>query len=150
MGTVTYPDNRVTEYIMENMIPVQLPFEARPESEEHKVSWTPTVIVLDWYGNEHHRSVGFQKPEDFVPFLILGIGKVAFDYDSFDRAIACFNQVLDEYPDSRSAPEAFYLRGVSLFKRTHDSKPLKDAYEELQRRFPQSEWTEKASPYRLL
>lgn len=150
MGAVTYPDSKTTEFIKENFIPVQLNFEAKPESDIYNVRWTPTILTLDWDGHEHHRQVGFLPPEDFIPSLLLGIGKTSFDYDSFDLAIDCFNRVLDEYPQSKAAPEAFYLRGVSLYKKTEDAKPLKDVYEGLQDRYPDSEWAEKAAPYRLL
>jgi len=150
MGAVTYPDSKVIEFVDENFVPVQLPHKAQPEADRYNVKWTPTVVILDWDGNEHHRDVGFLRPEDFVPFLMLGIGKTSFDYDQFELAIDCFNRILDEYPQSKSAPEAFYLRGVSLYKTTQDAKPLKEIYEGLHDCYPGSEWAEKAEPYRLL
>lgn len=150
MGAVTYPDSKVVEFIEENLVPIQLPHKAKPESDRYNVKWTPTILVIDWDGKEHHRSVGFLPPDDFIPFLMLGIGKASFDYDRFDLAIDCFERILKEFPQSKAAPEAFYLRGVSLYKRTEDAKPLKEAYEGLKERYPGSEWAEKAEPYRLL
>lgn len=150
MGAVSYPESKTSDFIRNNFVPVQLKYDAKPESDIYNVRWTPTILILDWDGHEHHRSMGFLPPDDFVPELMLGLGKTGFDYDSFDLAIDCFNRILEEYPHSKVAPEAFYMRGVSLYKKTEDAKPLKEAYEGLHDRYPGSEWAEKAAPYRLL
>jgi len=150
MGAVTYPDANVVDFINENFVPIQLAYDAKPESVDYNVKWTPAAIILDRDGKEHSRNVGFLTPDDFIPFMMLGMGKTSFDYDDFDLALDCFNRIMDEYPQSKSAPEAFYMRGVCLFKKTHEGKPLKEAYEELVKRYPDGEWTERASPYRLL
>lgn len=54
--------------------------------------------------------------------------------------------ILKEHSWSESAPEAIHCRGVTRYKSTHNSKPLKDAYEELVSRYPESEWTRRAYP----
>lgn len=150
MGAVTYPDQKVKDFIAENMIPVQLLNTTEPEAEQHNASWTPLFIVLDPEGKEHQRNVGFLPPEEFIPFLMLGIGKVHFDNERFEEAISCFEQVLNEYPGSASAPEAFYFRGVSRFQMSHDAERLKETYEEIRERYPKSEWAKRAEPYSLL
>lgn len=149
MGAVTYPDQKVAEFVTQMMVPLQV-LADKPLAEEFKVKWTPTIIVLDYYGKEHHRTVGFFPPEEFIPNLLLGMGKVDFDTDQFGAAIQHFDKLLAEYPKSGAAPEAIYLRGVSGYKNTHDAKPLKDAYEKLKAGYPQSEWTMRAQPYSLL
>lgn len=73
-----------------------------------------------------------------------------FDTDRFDAALANLEKLLSDYAKSHSAHEAIYLRGVSLYKNTDDPKPLKQAYEKLQENYPDSEWTKRAYPYRLL
>ena len=150
MGAVTYPNPSVVEFIEENLVPVQLRFDAEPESTDFKLRWTPTVITLDWEGQEHHRTVGFLSPEQLIPSLLLGIGKAYFDREQFGDALSAFDRLLAGYPESDSAPEAIYLSGVSRYKSTHDAKPLKEAYERLQAEYPTSEWTRRAYPYRLL
>ena len=55
-----------------------------------------------------------------------------------------------DYPKSKAAPEAIFLRGVAGYKSTHDPKPLKAAYEKLQAEYPGNEWTDRAQPYRLI
>ncbi len=149
MGAVTYPDAKVSDFIDEMLIPVQLPHDAA-EALAYNVKWTPAIFILDGDGKEHHHGVGFLAPDDFIAFLLLGIGKLHFDKDQFEPALSCFSRILDDYPESKSAPEAFYMRGVCLYKSTHDAKPLKEAYEMLHKRYPDSEWAQRASPYRLL
>jgi tetratricopeptide (TPR) repeat protein len=150
MAAVTYPDTKVIGFISESMIPVQVLFDAQPVSSDFNVKWTPTLIALDPEGIEHHRTVGFLSPDELIPSLLLGIGKIHFDTDRFDEAIDALEKLLKEYPQSDAAPEAIYVLGVSRYKSTKDPKPLKAAYEKLQAEYPESEWTKRAYPYRLL
>jgi hypothetical protein len=68
----------------------------------------------------------------------------------FSQDFNILEKLLAEYPTSDSAAEAIYLQGVSRYKKTHEAKPLKEAYERLLKDYPSSEWTKRASPYRLL
>jgi hypothetical protein len=150
MGAVTYPNPKVSKFVNERMIPLQVRFDAQPIATDFNIKWTPTIITLDSGGKEHHRTVGFLAPEELIPSLLLGIAKVHFDADQFDDALANLNQLLSEYQESDSTSEAIYLRGVCLYKSTHNPKPLKEAYEKLNARDPKGEWTKRAYPYRLL
>jgi hypothetical protein len=149
MGAVTYPDEKVADFVTRNMVPLQVEAD-KPLAVEFKVKWTPVIVVLDYFGKEHHRTVGYFPPEEFIPNLLLGMGKVDFDTEQFGDAIQHLDKLLAEYPKSGAAPEAIYLRGVCGYKGTHDARPLKDAYEKLKSEFPQSEWTMRAQPYSLL
>lgn len=150
MDAVTYPDTKVSEFLMGSMIPLRVPFDAVPLSTDFNIKWTPTLITLDPDGKEHHRIVGFVGPDEFVPSMLLGIGKVYFDIGRFDRAILNLERILNEYPSSSVVPEAVYTMGICRYKATHDTKSLKEAYETLSVRFPENEWTKRAYPYRLL
>lgn len=150
MDAVTYPAANVAEFIKKEMIPLRLQFNAQPFVTDFNVQWTPTLITLDADGKEHHRTVGFLSAEELIPSLLLGIAKCHFDQQRFNEAISSLDKLLTEYPNSDSAPEATYLRGVSKYKSTHDPKSLKGAYEQLQASYPLSEWTRRAYPYRLL
>lgn len=149
MGAVTYPNEKVAEFVMNRMVPIQVLSDS-PLANEFKVKWTPTIVVLDYYGKEHHRTVGFFPPEEFIPSMLLGMGKIDFDADQFNDAIIHFDTLLKEYPQSAAAPETIYLRGVSRYKASHDAKPLKEAYEKLKADYPASEWARRAEPYGLL
>jgi tetratricopeptide (TPR) repeat protein len=150
MDAVTYPDAQVIQFVETNVVPVRLAFDAKPESDDFKVKWTPTLIVLDTEGEEHHRTTGFLGPEELIPMIMLGMGKIKFDREVFSEALDDLNKLLEQYPKSDSAPEAIYYRGVSGYKHTHDAEPLKEAYERLQGDYPSSEWAKRAAPYRLL
>jgi hypothetical protein len=150
MDAVTYPNSKVIEFIQENMVSVRLPFDAKPESADFNVKWTPTLIVLDTDGTEHHRTTGFLAPEELIPMILLGVGKTHFDREEFEQAIASLDELLKDYSQSDSCPEAIYYRGVSQYKSSHDAAPLKQAYEKLHSEYPSSEWAKRAAPYRLL
>ncbi len=135
---------------MENVIPLRIPSDSEPFSTDFKVVWTPTIITLDAEGNEHHRTVGFFGPDELIPSIKLGIGKTYFDTGRFQEAIRTFDELLADYGASGAAPEAIYWRGVGGYKSTGDPKPLKAAYERLAAEYPDSEWTRRAYPYRLL
>ena len=132
------------------MVPIQIPFDKEPHATNFGIKWTPTIITLDSDGAEHHRTVGFLAPEELIPSLLLGMGKVYFNTDKFEEAISCFEEITKDYMKSDSAPEAIYLRGICLYKKDQNPAPLKKAYEKLHEEFPESEWTKRASPYRLL
>jgi len=150
MGAVTYPDSKDVEFINASLVPIRLPSDAQPYAADYKVKWTPNLIVLDQDGKEHHRSMGFLSPEELIPFLMLGMAKVYFDHDDFANALVLLEKVLEEYPKREAAPEALYLRGVTLYKTTGDAWKLKQAYDELASCYPESEWLKKASPYAFL
>jgi hypothetical protein len=150
MDAVTYPDEKVSDFIQTKVIPLRVSFDAQPLATDFKVKWTPTLVTLDSDGSEHHRTVGFLGPEELIPSILLGVGKSCFDTGKFDEAVASLDTILQGYARSASAPEAVFLKGVSLYKGTHNPRPLRDAYDRLQAEYPDNEWTKRAYPYRLI
>jgi hypothetical protein len=150
MDTVTYPDTKVIQFVTDHFIPLRIKSDAEPYANNFNIKWTPTLVTLAPDGKEHHRTVGFLGPEELIPSLLLGEAKYHFDNDCFDPALKCLGQVVQQYATSDSVAEAIFLTGVCQYKRTHDAKPLKAAYEQLAAKFPASEWTKRAYPYRLL
>lgn len=131
------------------VVPLRVQADA-PLAAEFRVTWTPTLVTLDFYGKEHHRTVGFLPPDELIPSLELGKARVDFDDGQYNDAIIHLDRLLRLYPASGSAPEAVFLRGVSRYKSSHDAKPLKEAYEKLAAEYPESEWAKRAHPYSLL
>lgn len=150
MDTVTYPTTNVIDFISSRMVPLRVAADALPISKDFRVTWTPTIVVLDHYGTEHQRTIGFLPPEELVPSLILGIGKADFNNGDYNDAILRMNEIINQHPDSAVAPEAVYLRGVCRYKTSHDAAGLKEAYETLSSRYRASEWAKRAHPYSLL
>jgi tetratricopeptide (TPR) repeat protein len=150
MEAVTFPDPKVVATIHENVVPLRLPHNHQPLADQFKVKRTPHLIFLDGEGQEHHRITGFMAPEELIASLLLGNGKVFFDHEDFEIALRFLETLLRDYPKSGAAPEAIFIRGVCLYKTSHQTKPLKEAYEKLRADYPESEWTKRAFPYRLL
>jgi len=150
MGAVTFPDAKVIAFIKQNVIPIRLPHDHKPLAEQFQVKWTPALVTLDMEGKEHHRTVGFLSPEELIPSLLLGKAKIDFDHEDFGKALVTLEDLLKDYPKSGAAPEAIFLRGVCGYKSTHNPKALKEAYEKLAKDYPDSEWTKRAYPYRLI
>ncbi|OQX12548.1 MAG: hypothetical protein BWK76_17470 [Desulfobulbaceae bacterium A2] len=150
MDAVSYPDSGVVRLIEKHFIPLRIRSDSEPHPKRFNVTWTPTLITLSPEAQEHHRTVGFLGPDELIPSLLLGLGKYHFEHDRFDEALACLEQLMTEYGRSGSAPEAVFLSGVCRYKRSHDPKPLKAAYEQLNALFPDNQWTKRAFPYRLL
>jgi len=151
LAAVTYPDSNVCASVEKNFVPLQIDFnKGKALVKRYSVKWTPTIIILDLNGNEHHRFIGFLPPEDFAAQLILGKGKTEFDLDHFEEAMQCLREVLVRYSKADAAPEAQYYLGVAKYKASHDPKELKLGLEVLQRDYPNSEWTKKAQVYSLI
>lgn len=149
MGAVTYPDEKVIEFVKNHVVPLQVLSDS-DLAKEFNVKWTPTLVTLGQGGEECHRTLGFLGPEEFIPSVMLGIAKTLFEAGLFDKAISAFDKVVDGYAESNSTPEAIYLRGVSLYKHTSDPSHLRKAFEILSAEYPDDEWTKRAYPYRLI
>jgi hypothetical protein len=150
MGAVTYPNEKVIALITENVIPLQLVSDTEPYASQFNVRWTPKIIILDPKGKEHQSTLGFMGPENFIASIELGLAKVDFDLGNIENCRRHLDKILTGLPKSSSAPEAVFLEGVTAFKISGSAEALKGAYNKLQEKYPDSEWTERASPYRLL
>lgn len=150
MDAVTFPHSAVANFLTDRVVPLRSPVGAKTLAADFRVVWTPTLIVLDYYGKEHQRTLGYLPPDEMVASLLLGIGKVGLDNDQFNEAVMQFNTLLNGYPRSAAAPEAVYLRGVARYKSSHAASALKEAYRQLQADYPANEWALRAEPFALL
>lgn len=150
MEEVTFADPDVMNFISDHLVPVRVPVSNAALLKEYRVTWTPTLLVIDYYGREHQRSVGYLPPDEAVGFLLLGMGKVSLDYGQYSEAVIQLNTLLNGCPDCAVAPEAVYLRGVARFKTSHSPEALKEIHQQLQARYPQSDWAKRATPFSLL
>jgi tetratricopeptide (TPR) repeat protein len=150
MDAVTYPDERVVEFIQKSLVPLLVAFDAKPLASDFNIKWTPTLITLGSDGREHHRTVGFLDPEGFIANALLGIGKFHFDNERHEEALALFDTIIADFGKSDVTAETVFLQGVARYKKSGDPAPLKTAYETLTEKYPDSEWTKRAYPYRLL
>ena len=150
MGAVTYPDEKAAKFIDLNFIPVQIPTSNAALMEKYVVKWTHTLLVLDADGREHYRAVGFFTPDELIASFMVGKGHWYLDTQQFSEAKAMFEEVQAVYPESEAAAEAIFFNGVNRYNMTHDPKVLRESYEALTVKFPQSMWTKQAAHYRLI
>ena len=148
MDAVTYPTPAVIDFIQRNMIPLRVQSNNETLGLKFKIKWTPTLITLDKDGNEHYRTVGFLRPEALLASLALATGRTHLDQGEYRQAISDFDKLLATASKSDFTAEAIYFRGVARYKLTNDLKSLKEAYDKLSEEYPNSEWTERAGPYR--
>lgn len=150
MDEVTYGDERVIKLVSDMIVPFRVAFDAQTLSGHFNVKETPTVILLDASGIEHHRITGFISPEEFLPSILLGISKASIYRDRFSWALVVLERILMDYPKSASVPEAIYLRGICRYRSTYNSRSLKEAFEKLQVDYPTIDWRKWACPGRSL
>ncbi len=146
MDAVTYPDSKVINFINQHFIPLRIPSDEAPYAQEFNIHWTPSIIIMDKDRIEHHRTLGFLTPEEFIPSLYFAIGKASFDTENQEKALTYFDNLLTEYPKSDFVPEGIDLQGVSRYKTTQKAKPLREAYDLLSSKYPASYWTKRAYP----
>jgi hypothetical protein len=145
-----YTDPRVASFINENFVPVRV--HTRTQANEYKrlgarfsAQWTPTILLIDGSGEERHRIEGSLPADDFLAQLMLGLGHSAFARSAFDEAERWSRQVVDDFPNTESAPEALYWAGVSKYKASGNPAPLAETAAQFANRYQDTSWAKKAS-----
>ena len=150
MDAVTYPNPKVIEFINSYLIPFRVDINEAEFLGKYQPFWTPTLAILGIKGKEVQRTIGFLDQDELIPVLHLGLAKAHFDHKDFETADVHLKKLLKNHPRSHEVPEALYFSGVNLYKMHNDPSQLKKAYERLLSDFPESPWTKRAYPYRLI
>jgi hypothetical protein len=100
--------------------------------------WTPSVLILDPNGVERFRLEGYLPKDEFRAQLELGLARVAFMSKKWGDAESRYAAVLEKYPQSKSAPEALYWKGVSHYKATNDHTVLGELPGQFREKYPDS------------
>jgi hypothetical protein len=145
-----YPDPRVVRFVEEHFVPVRVHVREQADAfkrlgEKYDAQWTPTLLVLDADGTEHHRVEGFLPVDDLLAQLILGRAQVAFARKDFASAERLFREVVDTHGDTDAAAEAQYWAGVSRYKGTGDGAALAETARQFETRYKDTPWAKKAS-----
>ena len=106
--------------------------------------WTPSVVILDPNGEERSRIEGYLPKDEFQAQLLMGLARVAVIQKKWSDAENLYRQVVDQFGNTASAPEALYWRDVSAYSRSHDYVALQKVAAELKQKYPGSVWTKKA------
>jgi hypothetical protein len=141
MDTVTYPEPRVAQFVVDHFVPAKVRVkENRSLVEEYLVGWTPNVVIADDQGKVHYRVEGYLPPEEFLAHLSLGIGKYCLNRQQFERASERFAEVARRHADTDAGAEALYWLGVAQYKQSHDPGQLRPSWQRLAQEYPKSEW----------
>jgi outer membrane protein assembly factor BamD (BamD/ComL family) len=109
--------------------------------------WTPSVLILDPNGKERYRIEGYLPRDEFRAQLELGLARVAFMSKDWKTAEERYAAVLDRYPDSKSAAEALYWKGVSRYKASNDHTVLSELPQLFHDQYPDSVWAVKTAAW---
>ena len=141
-----YPNEKVTKFINENLIPARLHVKTHAaDMERFNVQWTPTVLLVDTTGHERHRIEGFLPVDDFLTQLHIGLAHAAFRANKFDESERRYRAIVDQFPNSDVAAEAQYWAGVSKYKASNDAAALQQTAQAFKNRYSESQWAKKAS-----
>lgn len=133
-------------FINQNFVPLEAHIKEHP-AYFHRFGavWTPTVLIMDSSGQERWRIEGYLPKEEFRAQLEMGLARMAFMRKDWTDAEERYARVVESYPETDAAPEAVYWRGVSQYKRTNDHTVLGKVTEELNQKYQESVWAQKAS-----
>ena len=143
---MTYPNQSVVDYNTKNFVPVRYNAQTSTDAKsKYRVLWAPTILVLDFYGTEYYRFNGFLPPDEFIPQLEFGLGKMALEKQDIKAASSQLKMVVDRYPKSDIAPEAQYWVGVVEYQITHDVNAEVNAWKKIIENYLNSIWAKKVS-----
>jgi hypothetical protein len=148
-----YNDPRVVRLIDESFVPVRVHVkeqaaEFKRLGERFGALWTPTVLLVDAQGQERYRLEGFLPADDFLAQLALGAAHARFAAGEYADAARRFDEIVQAYPASETAPEAMYWAGVSRYKGNGDAAALNDTARRFTERYRDTSWAKKASVWR--
>ena len=98
-------------------------------------------------GKERWRLEGYLSRDEFQAFLEMGLARMAFVRKDWADAEGRYAAVVEQYPDSKFAPEAVYYRGVSRYSASHDSADLATVAETFRNKYQDSIWALKSVPW---
>ena len=109
--------------------------------------WTPSVLILDSKGVERHRIEGYLPTDEFRAQLEMALARVAFMNKDWANAEQRYGAIVEQHPNSKSAPEALYWKGVSHYKATNDHTVLGEMPGQFKEKYPDSVWALKTAAW---
>ncbi|HWX24525.1 MAG TPA: hypothetical protein VN083_05755 [Vicinamibacteria bacterium] len=96
---------------------------------------------------ERHRIEGYLPRPEFRAQLEMGLARLAFMRKRWAEAERRYSGIVSSYPETAAAPEAMYWAAVSHYRGTNDHTVLSALPAAYARRYPESVWAKKASPW---
>lgn len=148
MAEETFPDNSVERLIFNRFIALKMHGDSLPQSEDYGVRWTPHLIVCRTDGHSLLDSIGHQSPEQFEPWLYLGLARFYINIRQWRMAMNNLEIIISLHHKCSSAAEAIFLRGIVGYRQTGDAVHLKNAYDKLSEEYSGCAWHDRAKPYK--
>ncbi|MDQ4074984.1 MAG: thioredoxin family protein [Chloroflexota bacterium] len=145
---MTYPSDIVHRFIVEHFVPVRLLLnqpEHRAHFRQQRVIWTPTIVILDWRGRDHYRSLGYLPPDLFAHLLHIGLARAKMAWARYDEAASHLHLVANQ-SESPLAPEALYQLGMARYLQTRRHADLMEPWDRLLEQYPDSIWAARVPP----
>lgn len=143
MEEKTFPDSRVRQLLADDFVPVHFNvLEQDDAMAQYVAGWTPTIIVQDGAGREHHRTQGYLNPDSFVTELMLARVQEAIHRQDFQAAYALAQQAVaaTQNDDERQA-QALYWEAVTAYKASGDQDKLINGWKQLLEKLPHADWS---------
>jgi len=143
---VTYPQSFVQDIVNDYCVPVQVNNsidENKPVIERFRHIWTPDLRILDESAFELYHWNGYLPPAEFAARLLAGLGFARLRLRQFGAAEGLYADALRRFPTTFAAPEAQYFSAVTGYRKTGEANALLHGWHELEKTYPQSEWTAK-------
>lgn len=86
----------------------------------------------------------FRKDPERSPVLLLSAAEAANAAENHLKAITIYDRVLAEWPGSKKAPQAAFMRAFTMENNFKDLAGAKKAYEEFLKKFPNDEFADDA------
>jgi hypothetical protein len=141
---VTYPQSFVQDIVKDFCIPVQVNNsidENKPVIERFSHIWTPDLRILDERPLELYHWNGYLPPAEFAARLLAGLAFARLRLRQFEAAESLYADALRRFPTTCAAPEAQYFSAVTGYRKTGEANALLHGWHELEKTYPQSEWT---------
>lgn len=148
MSAVTYSDPAALAFLHRHFVPYQVDTKdptaaGRTLLRAHRLLWEPGFVHRDPLGAELRRAVGYLEPDAFVAEGEIALGKSALLHRRFEESLEWFGRV-DREPAPAALPEALYWAGIAAYRIDPDLGVLRERWEALRRRFPDSPWWSRA------
>ena len=150
LAKVTYADSSVQAFIRENFVPIKFrtsdtPGKFRNLNGRAIHMWHPHLLVTDYRLTEARRMVGHLSPISFVAHLRVAIGLMALYRKDYPDAKASFEAAVASTAPAEVIAESLYWLGVAEYRVTRSLPALKDVWEKLRSRYPDSDWADRAN-----
>jgi len=102
---------------------------------------------MDPNGKERWRLEGYLPRGEFRVFLEMGLARVDFMRKDFADADGRYSAMLEQFPNSKYAPEALFWQGVSRYSASHDHTVLGKTAKAFTEKYQDSIWALKSLPW---